>query len=63
MRHCPRHDRAVGHRVVHRGPDYSSPVLITANVVTRLERYVPLAPLHQPHNLAADPIERLQRSE
>jgi acetate kinase len=43
---------AVGHRVVHGGPDYSSPVLINAEVVTRLERYVPLAPLHQPHNLA-----------
>jgi acetate kinase len=43
---------AVGHRVVHGGPDYSSPVLINADVVTRLERYVPLAPLHQPHNLA-----------
>src|SRR5262249_42873500 len=37
---------------VHGGPDYSSPVLINAEVVTRLERYVPLAPLHQPHNLA-----------
>src|SRR5215472_7822661 len=43
---------AVGHRVVHGGPDYSSPVLINAQVLTRLERYVPLAPLHQPHNLA-----------
>jgi acetate kinase len=43
---------AVGHRVVHGGPDYSNPVLINAEVVTRLERYVPLAPLHQPHNLA-----------
>src|SRR5215468_5591439 len=43
---------AVGHRVVHGGPDYSSPVLINAQVLTRLERYMPLAPLHQPHNLA-----------
>jgi acetate kinase len=43
---------AVGHRVVHGGPDYSSPVLINAQVLTRLERYVSLAPLHQPHNLA-----------
>jgi acetate kinase len=43
---------AVGHRVVHGGPDYSSPVRINAEVVSRLERYVPLAPLHQPHNLA-----------
>ena len=43
---------AVGHRVVHGGPDYTTPVLINAEVLTRLERYVPLAPLHQPHNLA-----------
>jgi acetate kinase len=43
--------------VVHGGPDYSSPVLINAEVVARLERYVPLAPLHQPHNLA--PIRSL----
>jgi acetate kinase len=48
---------AVGHRVVHGGPDYSSPVLINAEVIARLERYVPLAPLHQPHNLA--PIRSL----
>ncbi len=43
---------AVGHRVVHGGPDYSEPVLIDHGVVGRLERYVSLAPLHQPHNLA-----------
>jgi acetate kinase len=43
---------AVGHRVVHGGPDYTSPVLINPDVLARLERYVPLAPLHQPHNLA-----------
>jgi acetate kinase len=43
---------AVGHRVVHGGPDYTSPVLINAEVLARLERYVSLAPLHQPHNLA-----------
>jgi acetate kinase len=43
---------AVGHRVVHGGPEYNSPVLINAEVLARLERYVPLAPLHQPHNLA-----------
>jgi acetate kinase len=48
---------AVGHRVVHGGPDYSMPVLINVDVVARLERYVPLAPLHQPHNLA--PIRSL----
>jgi acetate kinase len=43
---------AIGHRVVHGGPDYAGPVLIDHGVVSRLERYAPLAPLHQPHNLA-----------
>ena len=43
---------AVGHRVVHGGPDYASPVLADETVVKRLERYIPLAPLHQPYNLA-----------
>jgi acetate kinase len=46
------HPMAVGHRVVHGGPDYDRPVLIDHGVVARLERFVPLAPLHQPHNLA-----------
>ena len=48
---------AVGHRVVHGGPDYSRPVRVTADVVAQLERYVSLAPLHQPNNLA--PIRTL----
>jgi acetate kinase len=48
---------AVGHRVVHGGPDYDRPVLIDHGVVNRLERYSALAPLHQPHNLA--PIRAL----
>ena len=43
---------AVGHRVVHGGPDYDRPILIDKNVLGRLERYVALAPLHQPNNLA-----------
>jgi acetate kinase len=43
---------AVGHRVVHGGPDYDRPVLIDHNVVSQIERYAMLAPLHQPHNLA-----------
>jgi acetate kinase len=42
----------VGHRVVHGGPDYDRPVLVDDEVIGRLERYVSLAPLHQPHNLA-----------
>ena len=43
---------AVGHRVVHGGQHYSAPVLIDATVLAELETLVPLAPLHQPHNLA-----------
>ncbi|WP_256806156.1 acetate/propionate family kinase [Bradyrhizobium sp. Bra64] len=43
---------AVGHRVVHGGPDYDRPIRIDHGVVTRLERFIALAPLHQPHNLA-----------
>ncbi len=46
------HPIAVGHRVVHGGPEYDRPVLIDHGVVARLERFVNLAPLHQPHNLA-----------
>lgn len=45
--------RAVGHRVVHGGRDFGQPVRIDAGVLARLEALVPLAPLHQPHNLAA----------
>jgi acetate kinase len=44
---------AVGHRVVHGGVDFDRPVAIDGAVMDRLERLVPLAPLHQPHNLAA----------
>jgi acetate kinase len=43
---------AVGHRVAHGGPDYDRPVFIDGQVLARLERYVSLAPLHQPNNLA-----------
>ena len=42
---------AVGHRVVHGGVEYSAPVRVNAAIVGQLERLVPLAPLHQPHNL------------
>jgi acetate kinase len=48
---------AVGHRVVHGGPDFSRPMRIDQKVLSALERFVPLAPLHQPHNLA--PIRML----
>ncbi len=43
---------AVGHRVVHGGIDYATPVLIDDRVLQRLDALCPLAPLHQPHNLA-----------
>ena len=44
---------AAGHRVVHGGTEFVAPVRITDVVTKRLEALVPLAPLHQPHNLAA----------
>jgi len=43
---------AIGHRVVHGGLNYAEPTLVNAEVLTNLEKLVPLAPLHQPHNLA-----------
>jgi len=43
---------AAGHRVVHGGPRLDRPVLVDAEVLAELERLVPLAPLHQPNNLA-----------
>ncbi|HZR87505.1 MAG TPA: acetate/propionate family kinase [Bradyrhizobium sp.] len=46
------HPVAIGHRVVHGGPDFDAPVRVDADIVHRLERYIPLAPLHQPYNLA-----------
>jgi acetate kinase len=50
--------RAAGHRVVHGGANYAAPVLVDDTVLTELEALVPLAPLHQPHNLA--PIRALK---
>ena len=43
----------VGHRVVHGGLEFMAPTVVDAGILERLQRYVPLAPLHQPHNLAA----------
>jgi acetate kinase len=42
----------VGHRVVHGGLEYTRPVRLDGGVLLALEKFVPLAPLHQPHNLA-----------
>lgn len=43
---------ALGHRVVHGGPHYASPVVMTSAILSELEKLTPLAPLHQPNNLA-----------
>jgi acetate kinase len=43
----------VGHRVVHGGERFAAPVLVDAAILDQLEKLVPLAPLHQPHSLAA----------
>jgi acetate kinase len=43
----------VGHRVVHGGRRYSQPVVLTRKILADLSELVPLAPLHQPYNLAA----------
>ncbi len=43
---------AIGHRVVHGGPEYSEPTVVSGAVLERLERFTSLAPLHQPNNLA-----------
>jgi acetate kinase len=49
---------AVGHRIAHGGPAYTAPLKIDEAVLVALERLVPLAPLHQPHNIG--PIRSIQ---
>ena len=44
---------AIGHRVVHGGTLFTEPVVLQAADIERLESLVPLAPLHQPHNVGA----------
>jgi acetate kinase len=51
---------ATGHRVVHGGLDFTAPVAVDAGILARLARLNPLAPLHQPHNLAG--IEAAMRA-
>jgi acetate kinase len=51
---------AVGHRVVHGGPVYAAPVVVDDEVLAVLERFVLLAPLHQPNNLR--PIRAIQQA-
>jgi acetate kinase len=43
----------VGHRVVHGGQDFSKPSLVTDDLISDLKCLIPLAPQHQPHNIAA----------
>jgi acetate kinase len=43
----------VGHRIVHGGMDFTAPILLEPAIVAALNRLIPLAPLHQPHNLNA----------
>ncbi|MBP5987677.1 MAG: acetate/propionate family kinase [Azonexus sp.] len=50
---------AVGHRVVHGGDLYSQPTVVDAQVVAHLTSFIPLAPLHEPHNVAG--IRALQK--
>lgn len=50
---------AVGHRIVHGGADFAHPVVLNDKVLAELATLVPLAPLHQPHNLS--PVQALWR--
>jgi acetate kinase len=47
-----------GHRIVHGGTRFSKPVTITTDILKELASLIPLAPLHQPHNVA--PIEAMR---
>lgn len=49
----PDGPRAVAHRIVHGGPAFTRPLRVTADVLAQLQQFEPLAPLHQPHCLAA----------
>ncbi|MEM8871739.1 MAG: acetate/propionate family kinase [Pseudomonadota bacterium] len=49
---------AVGHRIVHGGTEFNGPVLLKPDTIAALEALVPLAPLHQPHNLAGVEVAR-----
>jgi len=49
---------AVGHRVVHGGPDFTGPTVINDQVVAQVEALVPLAPLHNPAALTGIEVAR-----
>jgi acetate kinase len=52
---------AIGHRVVHGGPHYSEPTAVDETLLKHLDAFSPLAPLHQPNNLA--PIRAVQERQ
>ncbi|AWS46340.1 acetate/propionate family kinase [Streptosporangium sp. 'caverna'] len=54
---------AIGHRVVHGGTTFTEPTLITDEVVRDIERLIPLAPLHNPANLAGIAVTRRLRPD
>jgi acetate kinase len=54
---------AVGHRVVHGGTEFSAPLRLDDEAIERLAAFIPLAPLHQPHNLAVIRAIRAARPE
>jgi acetate kinase len=58
------HDRvqAIGHRVVH-GGDCDCPLVVTAALEARLQKLIPLAPLHLPHNLVGIMAVRVRRPD
>ncbi len=62
-RHADAELVAVGHRIVHGGPDFAAPARVDAAVLAEIERLVPLAPQHQPHGLAAIRALRAQRPD
>jgi len=50
--HLDKRVVAVGHRVVHGGVEFTAPTVVNEVVLTKLKHLIPLAPLHQPHNIA-----------
>ncbi len=52
-----------GHRVVHGGVRHDAPIVVDDRILTKLDALVPLAPLHQPHNMAAIKALRKLRPE
>lgn len=60
---APDRFAAVGHRVVHGGLEYTGPTIVNSHVLENLKKFVPLAPLHQPHNLNAISIIAKRRAD